>query len=243
MADGVTYVGHSTVLVDLDGSRLLTDPILRSRILHLRRHAPIPLESVRDVGGALVSHTHWDHFDVWSLKQLGRATPIVVPTGAGSLLRRHFAHVLEVESGDEVKLGPLTITATHAEHGASRRRPGRKAPALGFVIAGSKRVYFAGDTDLFAGMAELAPLDVALLPVAGWGKRLGPGHLDAQRAAEALGLLRPRVAIPIHWGTLAPFHHPRPTSHAAEAFQRAAAELAPEVDVRVLAPGETTPLD
>src|SRR5262249_60752921 len=78
----------------------------------------------------------------------------------------------------------------------------KEIPLLGDLIEPSTRVYFAGDTDLFGGMQELAPgLDVALLPVAGWGPRVGSGHLDPQRAAETLRLLRPRVAIPIHWGT------------------------------------------
>jgi len=90
-------------------------------------------------------------------------------------------------------------------------------------------------------MAELAPLDVALLPVAGWGKSLGPGHLDARGAAEALRLLRPRIAVPIHWGTLAPVGI-RPSDVPAEDFARHAAELAPEVDVRVLPVGGSTEL-
>src|SRR5262249_15506342 len=82
------------------------------------------------------------------------------------------------------------------DHDGRRHPGGASGPALGYVLRGSRSVYFAGDTDLFAGMAALAPLDVALLPVAGWGKKLGPGHLDPQRAAAALALLRPRIAVP-----------------------------------------------
>jgi len=81
-------------------------------------------------------------------------------------------------------------------------------------------------------MAAFAPLDVALLPVAGWGKKMGPGHLDPQRAAAALALLRPQMAVPIHWGT---YRAGRGDSSApAEAFARAAAQLAPEVRVEIL---------
>jgi L-ascorbate metabolism protein UlaG (beta-lactamase superfamily) len=236
----VTYVGHSTVLVDLDGLRLLTDPILRRRILHLRRAAPVSQAALHSVDAVLVSHAHWDHLDLPSLELLGRELPLVVPRGIAPLLRRRrFARILEVDVGGHVDVGALTVTATYAEHDGSRGRLGVRAPAIGFLISGSQRVYFAGDTDLFPEMADLAPLDVALLPVAGWGKALGPGHLNPHRAAEALHLLRPRLAIPIHWGTLAPFHHARPTGHAAEEFRRKAAELAPDVDVCIVGLGET----
>src|SRR6185503_2691890 len=104
-------------------------------------------------------------------------------------------------------------------------------------------VYFAGDTGLFAGMARLPTLDLALLPVWGWGPRLGPGHLDPVGAAEALTLLRPRIAVPIHWGTYSPLWYLRPPAYLSEpgvAFAREAARLAPEVEVRVLTPGEST---
>ena len=107
---------------------------------------------------------------------------------------------------------------------------------------GPKRVYFAGDTDLFPGMRDLgaAGLDVALVPIWGWGAKLGSGHLDPVRAAESLALLKPRVAIPIHWGTffamkLRRFRYAA-IAEPARAFVRAAGERAPEVDVRVLAP-------
>ena len=113
----------------------------------------------------------------------------------------------------------------------------RNAPSLGFVVSGSRRVYFAGDTDLFDGMATLADsLDVALLPVAGWGSTVGPGHLDPLRAAQALRLLAPRRAVPIHWGTLSPVTQST-SADPPEAFRRHAAELAPEVEVEILEPG------
>ena len=69
-----------------------------------------------------------------------------------------------------------------------------------------RRVYFAGDTDIFDGMADLAPVDVALLPIWGWGPTMGPGHMDPARAAQAAALLQARLAIPIHWGTYYPIH-------------------------------------
>jgi L-ascorbate metabolism protein UlaG (beta-lactamase superfamily) len=95
-------------------------------------------------------------------------------------------------------------------------------------------------------MAGLAPLDLALLPVAGWGPRLPPGHLDARRAAEALRLLRPRAAVPIHWGTysLVTKRRPGPTLERAPAdeFKRLAGQVTPDVDVHVLTVGESLDL-
>jgi L-ascorbate metabolism protein UlaG (beta-lactamase superfamily) len=243
----ITYIGHATVLVEVDGVRLLTDPVLRRRVLHLRRAEAAAAGPLRDVDAVLISHAHWDHLDVPSLRQLGRDLRIVVPLGAGRILRRRrFRNVVEVERGETVDIGGVAVTATRAEHDARRGPLGVDAPAFGYRVSGSRRIYFAGDTDLFPAMTELAPLDVALLPVAGWGPRLPPGHLDARRAAEALRLLGPRTAVPIHWGTYSLITKRSPTLAAARApaeeFKRLAAELAPAVEVRVLALGETLDL-
>lgn len=230
------YVGHATVLIELDGVRLLTDPVLRSRVWHLRRRVP-PFDH-SEIGGldaVLVSHVHFDHFDRPSLQMLGPHVTVVVPVGAGRFLRG-FSDVREVDVGDDLLVGSVTVHATPAEHPSARLLL-RSAPSLGFVVSGSRTIYFAGDTDLFEGMSALAgSLDVALLPVAGWGSKVDAGHLDPMRAAQALQLLRPRMAVPIHWGTLSPLRR-RTSSDPPEAFRRHAAELAPEVEVRILEPG------
>jgi L-ascorbate metabolism protein UlaG (beta-lactamase superfamily) len=231
----LVYVGHATVLLELDGVRLLTDPVLRQRVLHLRRRVPHVAESLRGLTATLLSHTHYDHLDLWSLRSLGKDVPVVVPRGAGRLLRG-FADVREVAVDEEVQFGDVSVRATHAEH-ASGRVLHRSSAAVGYVVSGSRHVYFAGDTDVFEGMASLAgSLDVALLPVAGWGSKVGPGHLDPLRAAEAVRLLRPRIAVPIHWGTLSVFWKAAP-QEPPEAFRRHVAELAPGVEVRILQPG------
>jgi L-ascorbate metabolism protein UlaG (beta-lactamase superfamily) len=147
--------------------------------------------------------------------------------------------VVEVDVGDHLAFGSVELAATPAVHDGRRNPLGRRLPALGFLIAGSMRTYFAGDTDLFPEMAGLSEhLDVALLPVAGWGPRVGPGHLDPLRAARAAALLRPRMAVPIHWGTFASLGA-RPGDPAAPAreFADRTAELAPAVEVKVLEPG------
>ncbi|HMS62676.1 MAG TPA: MBL fold metallo-hydrolase, partial [Solirubrobacteraceae bacterium] len=171
---------------------------------------------------------------------------IVVPRGAGALATSAgFTDVREVVEGDAVELGGVRVRAVPAEHD-DRRGPfgGPRADPIGYVVEGPTRVYFAGDTDVFDGMADLpgaAPLDVALLPVWGWGPSLGAGHMDPRRAAEAAALLRPRVALPIHWGTLYPLAlhrvRPVPLTDPPHQFARFAASLAPDVDVRIVAPG------
>lgn len=243
--DAVTWLGWSTVLLEIGGARILTDPLLRRRVAHLRRApGPVP-EPPGDLDAVLVSHVHPDHLDVPSLRRLATGAPVVVPRGAGCYLRsRGIAGAVEVEAGGAIEVAGVTVRATRAEHGRRRRLSLLAAPALGFVVSGGRSAYFAGDTDLFPGMSDLAPdLDLALLPVAGWGRRLGPGHLNASRAALALRLLRPHVAVPIHWGTYAPVWT-RPGAAAPWRirppwdFAREAARAAPEVVVAVLAPGE-----
>ena len=192
VAGRILYVGHATVLIELDGVRLLTDPVLRPRVWHLRRRVPLDTAELESIDAALVSHVHFDHLDLPSLRLLGTDVTVVVPPGCRRLVRG-FADVREVDVGDEVRVGEVTIQATPAVH-RNARLVRRSGPSLGFMVSGSRRVYFAGDTDLFDEMSALAgSLDVALLPVAGWGSKVGPGHLDPLRAAQALRLLQPRL--------------------------------------------------
>ena len=251
MIERITFLGHAAVLIETGGARFITDPVLRSRLVHLRRHGRAVDEDVqRDLDGILVSHLHRDHWDTPSLKLLERWTPIVVPRGAGRLASAAgFLEVHEIVAGESVRLGGVTVRAVPADHD-DRRGPvgGPRADPIGYVVDGAASVYFAGDTDVFEGMAEIGAggLDVALLPVWGWGPSLGPGHMDPARAAQALALLQPRIAMPIHWGTLYPvaLHRlrPDPLADPPHAFAREAALLAPGVDVRVIQPGGTLEL-
>jgi L-ascorbate metabolism protein UlaG (beta-lactamase superfamily) len=234
------WLGHATALLEVGGVRLLTDPLLGSRLGHLSRRVPVPGEVGR-VDAVLVSHVHRDHLDMSSLAALAGTPAIVVPVRAGDLLRkRGFEHVIELGEGETTALRGVRVTAVAAHHRARRGLLSPWVPSLGFVIEGDVRVYFAGDTDVYEAMEDLAPLEVALLPVWGWGPRLGHGHLNPRTAAEALRLLRPRVAVPIHWGTFFPIGlGGRRLADPPHEFARHAAELAPDVEVRVLEPGES----
>jgi L-ascorbate metabolism protein UlaG (beta-lactamase superfamily) len=242
----IVYVGHATVLVDLDGVRLLTDPVLRRRFAHLRRVGDADLAALQELDAVLISHGHFDHLDLPSLERLGREVPILAPKGARRLLeKRGLGPVVELEVGDEHRVGSLAVRGTAAVHDPRRRPFGMRADPLGFAIEGSRSVYFAGDTEVFDEMAALGPVDVALVPIAGWGPRVGPGHMDAREAAEAVRLLRPSLAIPIHWGTYFQLRAdlrglPPLVEGPAEEFRARVAEVAPETEVRVLRPGEAT---
>jgi L-ascorbate metabolism protein UlaG (beta-lactamase superfamily) len=241
---GVTWLGHSCAAIRLDGLLVVTDPVLRRRIVHLRRKDRVDPSALEDVGAILVSHVHHDHLDLPSLDRLDRSAAVVVPAGAGDLVRhRGFRQVREVAAGDELDLGRLRLRVTHAEHGSPWRPGTGRTEPVGFVIAGTRTVYFAGDTDVFDGMRDLGTIDVALLPVAGWGPRLPPGHLSPLSAAEALHLIQPQVAIPIHWGTYAPWRPARGDDAPAREFAEIAATVAPTVDVRVLRPGQSYELE
>jgi L-ascorbate metabolism protein UlaG (beta-lactamase superfamily) len=237
---GLTWLGHSTVVIDLEGTRVVTDPVLRGRVWHLRRERVAATGALDDLDAILVSHTHYDHLDLGSLDRLDRNLSVVVPRGVGRLVRRRgFERVFELDVGEELALGAVRIRATHAEHESSRGPLSPSTPSLGYMVEGRACVYFAGDTGLFPQMSKIAPVDIALLPVAGWGPRLPAGHLDPAGAAEALRLLRPKAAVPIHWGTLRRVFADRPDDRPAREFVRIAHEVAPEVDVRVLSIGET----
>jgi L-ascorbate metabolism protein UlaG (beta-lactamase superfamily) len=246
----ITYAGHATVLIEMGEVRLLTDPLLRERLLVvLRRHGGLGRDALGRVDGVLISHLHRDHLDLASLRMIGRSVPILSPPHGARFLTMHgFANVSELSVGETRTLAGLEVRAVEAQHPEGRMFGFGRGGVVGYVIEGPWRVYCAGDTGLFDGMRDVGEnLDVALLPIWGWGPTLGPGHLDPERAARALAMLRPRLAVPVHWGTLAPLGArriwPWLFERPAREFTEWARRLAPEVDVRVLKPGQTLRLD
>lgn len=244
MSDVITYIGHATVLLDIGGRRFLTDPMLADRLMHIRRVGKAPAaENLEQLDAVLVSHAHMDHLHFPSLRRVAGVCPVVVPRGCGSLVSKAgVTDVREIDVGERIEIGGVEITATPALHDGRRWPLGRSLPTLGFLISGTTRVYFAGDTDLFDEMSELAgSIDVALVPVAGWGAHLPAGHMDPPRAARAVALLEPRIAVPIHWGALASraLRQLGDLDGAPREFAELVARHAPGVDVRILQPGES----
>ncbi|MFF5338195.1 MBL fold metallo-hydrolase [Streptomyces sp. NPDC013181] len=248
----ITWWGHATCTIEDSGVRLLTDPLFARRFAHLRRRRgalPGPDAAVADA--VLISHLHSDHLHLPSLARVAPGARVVVPRGSVRsvpglrLLRRSRGlRITEVLPGDELRVGAVRVRAVPALHDGRRLPVGpHRSPALGYVVEGAARTYFAGDTGLFDDMARVVgPVDVALLPVGGWGPYLGHGHLDAGRAAQALARLRPRAAVPVHYGTYWPIGmdgvRPHEFHAPGEEFVRKAAAAAPDVVVHRLAHGE-----
>lgn len=245
MTTRITYIGHATLLIELDGVRFLTDPLLTQWVGPLRRQwPPVDQAWTRDIDVVLLSHLHHDHFHLPSLARVDPEARLVVPSGSGSYLRsRGWRNIDEVSPIEEFTVGNVDVQVVPALHGPTRPLSRLVAEPQGFVLRGSQTIYFAGDTDIFSEMDTLVPdLDVALVPIWGWGPTLGEGHLDPARAAEAVKLLKPRIAIPIHWGTFFPVGLPwrrAVLGDTARAFSVFTTAIAPAVDVRIVEPGKS----
>jgi L-ascorbate metabolism protein UlaG (beta-lactamase superfamily) len=245
------WAGHSTVSIDAGGHRLVTDPLLTARVGHLRRRCPLPDDSLGDADVLLVSHAHLDHLHGASLRRVRAGVRVVAPAGTARILRRAgLRDITEVRSGDTVELPPFRVIVVPADHPVGRwpcSLSTTVAVPVGYVVeVAGRRVYFPGDTDLFAQMATLGPIDVATLPIWGWGPTIGPGHLDPARAIEAMATTAAGLVIPIHWGTYAPENGrrrppawlPRP----AAAFESLVSSAGHRDRLARLSPGESITL-
>ncbi len=239
----VTFVGHATVAIEVAGTTILTDPVLTARLKHLRRVGASAADfDTSRVDVVAISHQHHDHLHLASLKLLPRSAHVVVPRGLGARTARlGFEQVSEVVVGESVAHGAVTITAVPADHDDHRHPGTARVQPIGYLFETADwSCYFPGDTDVFPEMAALNP-ELTLIPVWGWGPTLGGGHLDPVRAAEALELLGSPLAIPIHWGTLWPYHvrpNDRLVLPPAELIEAAAARGL-DVEIIVVEPGAT----
>lgn len=205
----VTWLGHSGALLEDGDTQIIVDPVLSKHVGHLVRWEEVVLRPGREPDAAIITHAHHDHLDLPTLKRsLAKGNPIYAPAGADRVLHRAgFPNVITVTAGDTFTVDDVVVTVTPADHDGRRLPLPSTHPteAVGYVVGeGDRSVYVAGDTALFNAMRDIGPVDVAMLPVAGWWRTLGPGHLDVDAAVEAASMIKPRLAIPVHWGTYRP---------------------------------------
>ena len=203
----VTWVGHATTLIDVDGYRVLTDPLMTKRVAHLRRRRPEPAPETFDVDLVLLSHVHVDHLHLPSLKRLRPTARVITPNGSAKLLRRAgFADVTEIVVGDRIDSGPVTVEVVPAVHKRGRGPHSRiSADPVGIH---RQRCRPSG---LLPRRHRPLRRDGRLRrhrcgPAADLGLGVHPrrGPSEPQRAATATSRIEPGLLVPIHWGTYAP---------------------------------------
>jgi L-ascorbate metabolism protein UlaG (beta-lactamase superfamily) len=214
----VTWWGHSSVTVELGSVSIGTDPLLVDRLMHLKRYASSPTAVATQVDLVLVSHLHGDHLHVPSLRRMPPEVPIVVPRGAAHLMGRLGARtVIEAEPGDRLRLANADIDVLPALHDGKRHPLSRRAaPALGFrVEVDGESFWYPGDTGTHAAMDDVAAVDLAIVPIGGWGPTLGEDHMGPEAAAEAVSRVGARWTVPVHYGTFWPMGLQRvhPSNH------------------------------
>jgi len=204
----VTWLGHATAVAELGRARVLFDPLLRSRARRAGK-----------VDAVLITHSHVDHLNRWSLKAIDRDAHLVVPRGARDVVADlGFARLTEVSAGDQLEVGGVEITAVPTRHDFGRWRRGDAPEALGYVVTGSgATLHHAGDVDfsdhaVFDDIGKRHAIDAALLPIGGmmpvwyyrWRRRaLDRGvHIDPDCALDIFERLGARALVPVHWGTL-----------------------------------------
>ncbi len=217
-----TWLGHSTVLVEIDGARILFDPVWARRVspsslIGPRRFFPPPLalEDLPPLDAILASHDHYDHLDRGVIRALARSKAqarahFVVPLGVGAHLERWgvaAARITELDWSESTSVGPLTVTATPARHFSGRGLTGRDHTLwASWSIAGPKhRVFHSGDTGPFGGFVEIGarhgPFDLTLVKIGAYDVDWPDIHLNPEQAVDANAKLRGELMLPIHWGT------------------------------------------
>ncbi len=246
----VRWLGHAMTVLDIAGVRLLTDPLLRPHAGLLRRRGATPhAGDWAGTAAVLISHLHHDHAELASLRMLG-SVPVLSGGANAHWLRSRGLPGATGLGPDEWWTLPgsqVRVRLVQAVHG-HRPMPHRPNAAHGFLVAApGLTVWFAGDTGPFPGMCHLAelagaPIDLALVPVGGWGPRLSQGHLDPVEAARVCAAVGVRFAVPVHWGTLhAPASQRLPPGwmdRAGPAFVAAVARLDTPCTPVLLRPGQ-----
>lgn len=244
----LTWWGHASATIRLGETRVAVDPLLADHLFHLHRFTAHPPTEATAADVVLISHLHHDHLHLPSLKLFGPDVPIVVPRGGEPLLRGlGLGRVVPVAPGEELDLAGVRVRVLPATHDGSRGPHTRiTGPPLGFrVDGGGRSFWFPGDTELREDMYDVGHVDLALVPIGGWGPTLEDGHMDPVDGAEAARRVGAGITVPVHWGTfwprglrrLARANHDRLFVTPGERFLSASEDL--DINPRLIGPGET----
>jgi L-ascorbate metabolism protein UlaG (beta-lactamase superfamily) len=248
----VTWFGHSTALLDLDGYRVLTDPVWGDRcspsdvVGPQRMHPPpLPLEALPAIDAVVISHDHYDHLDIDTVTGLARTqrAPFFVPLGVGAHLREWgipAVRIVELDWGESGRVGELTLVCTPARHFSGRFLSRNTTLWASWVLAGPRhRAYFGGDTGYTKSFAEIGsdhgPFDLTLMPVGAYNTAWPDIHMNPEEAVRAhQDITDNGLLVPIHWCTFRLAPHPW-----AEPVERVLAAANPAgVTVAVPKPGQ-----
>lgn len=252
----ITWYGHASTLVEIEGSRVLFDPVWSDRVspsAHVgpkRLHpVPVPIEQLPTLDAIVISHDHYDHLDLPTVRALVRTqrAPFVVPLGIGAHLERWRVpadRIVELDWEESVELGPLKLTATAAQHFSGRGFSRDGTLWASWVVAGrSRRVFYSGDTGYFPGFADIGrehgPFDAALVQIGAYDPLWPDIHMTPEEGVATHMDVHAHVLIPVHWATftLAPHAWAEPVDRL---WREAKAQ---DVTLAVPKPGERVDID
>ncbi|MDX3098591.1 MBL fold metallo-hydrolase [Streptomyces sp. ME01-24h] len=258
----LTWMGHSTVLAEIDGRRVLFDPVWGERCSPFsfvgpkRLHRPpVALPELGEADAVVISHDHYDHLDMPTIKALaGTGTRFVVPLGVGAHLERWGVpadRMTELDWHESTRVAGLTLTATPARHFCGRAiRNTQHTLWASWVLAGpGHRVYHSGDTGYFPGFAEIGeaygPFDATMVQIGAYSEFWPDIHMTPEEGVRAHQDLRGEVMLPIHWGTfnLAPHPWEEPAEGTVTAALAAGARVAVPRPGEPFEPAAGLPLD
>ncbi len=217
---GITWLGHAAFLVQLETTNILIDPnwaLWHGPVKRLR-HPTLFAHDLPPIDLVLVTHAHFDHLHLPSLRRIAEGQPIVVPKGVGSLVKRcDFSSITELDTWQQVRFRDLIVTLTPARHWGARMIHDTHRHFGGYLITSSSRtVFHCGDSALFDGFKEIgsrANIDVALMPIGAYEAPSGrPVHMNPEEALDAFQMLSAGVMVPMHHDTFPlggePLHEP-----------------------------------